>query len=94
MRLRIGKATCSRCPAIYAVEDAKAVHEILGQGYHVVVGNPPYIIVRDRSSERCLPRAVLDLPSEILAWSSVHPAVLGPRDPAGAKRTVAVATSG
>jgi hypothetical protein len=36
-------------PAIYAVEDRKTLQEILGQGYHVVVGNPPYIIVRDRS---------------------------------------------
>ena len=35
-------------PAIYAVEDRKTLQEILGQGYHVVVGNPPYIIVRDR----------------------------------------------
>lgn len=33
---------------IYAVEDRQAVSQILGQGYHVVVGNPPYIIVRDR----------------------------------------------
>ncbi|MBN9519353.1 BREX-2 system adenine-specific DNA-methyltransferase PglX [bacterium] len=30
-------------------EDPKAANEILGQGYHVVVGNPPYIIVRDRA---------------------------------------------
>jgi hypothetical protein len=36
-------------PAIYAVEEAKVVDEILDQGYHVVVGNPPYIIVRDKS---------------------------------------------
>jgi hypothetical protein len=35
-------------PAIYAVEEAKAVDEILDEGYHVVVGNPPYIIARDR----------------------------------------------
>lgn len=35
-------------PAIYAVEDRKTLQQILGQGYHVVVGNPPYIIVRDR----------------------------------------------
>jgi hypothetical protein len=35
-------------PAIYAVEEAKAVDAILDQGYHIVVGNPPYIIVRDR----------------------------------------------
>lgn len=36
-------------PAIYAVEDRKTLHEILGQGYHVVVGNPPYITVKDKS---------------------------------------------
>lgn len=35
-------------PSIYAVEDRKTLQQILGQGYHVVVGNPPYIIVRDR----------------------------------------------
>ena len=35
-------------PNIYAVEDRKTLQGILGQGYHVVVGNPPYIIVRDR----------------------------------------------
>jgi hypothetical protein len=34
---------------IYALEDRDALEQILGQGYHVVVGNPPYIIVRDRS---------------------------------------------
>ena len=36
-------------PAIYAVEEAKAVDEILDQGYHVVVGNPPYITVKDKA---------------------------------------------
>ena len=36
-------------PAIYAVEDRKSLHEILGQGYHVVVGNPPYITVKDKA---------------------------------------------
>lgn len=36
-------------PAIYAVEEAKAVDEILDQGYHVVVGNPPYINVKDKA---------------------------------------------
>ena len=35
-------------PDIYAVEDRTLLQKILGQGYHVVVGNPPYIIVRDR----------------------------------------------
>ena len=36
-------------PAIYAVEDRKALQEVLGQAYHVVVGNPPYITVKDRT---------------------------------------------
>jgi len=34
-------------PTIYAVEDRKTLQEILSQGYHVVVGNPPYITVKD-----------------------------------------------
>jgi hypothetical protein len=38
----------SWAPEIYACEDKELVNEILGQKYHVVVGNPPYIIVRDR----------------------------------------------
>ena len=36
-------------PAIYAVEDRKTLQQILGQGYHVVVGNPPYITVKDKA---------------------------------------------
>jgi hypothetical protein len=39
----------SWAPDIYACEEKEAVQEILGQQYHVVVGNPPYIIVRDRT---------------------------------------------
>ena len=38
----------SWAPEIYACEEPLAIKEILGQQYHVVVGNPPYIIVRDR----------------------------------------------
>lgn len=34
---------------IFAVEQPAELRRILGQGYHVVVGNPPYIIVRDRA---------------------------------------------
>ncbi len=34
---------------IYAVEDPAALRKILGQGYHVVVGNPPYITVKDKA---------------------------------------------
>jgi hypothetical protein len=36
---------------IYAVEDPAALREILGQGYHVVVGNPPYITVKGQGPE-------------------------------------------
>jgi hypothetical protein len=31
----------------FQVEDAKELHRILGQQYHAVVGNPPYITVKD-----------------------------------------------
>ncbi len=34
-------------PPIYATEDRNELQRILGQGYHVVVGNPPYITVKD-----------------------------------------------
>ncbi len=33
----------------YEVEDVEALHRILGQQYHAVVGNPPYITVKDRN---------------------------------------------
>lgn len=37
----------SWAPEIFACEDRQAIQEILGQPYHAVVGNPPYIVVRD-----------------------------------------------
>ena len=33
----------------FLAEDIDALNRILGQQYHVVVGNPPYIIVRDKA---------------------------------------------
>lgn len=33
----------------YEVENGEALHRILGQQYHAVVGNPPYITVKDRA---------------------------------------------
>jgi hypothetical protein len=33
----------------YEVEDTNALHRILGQQYHAVVGNPPYITVKDKA---------------------------------------------
>jgi hypothetical protein len=37
----------SWAPEIYACEDKDSVKEVLGQQYHAVVGNPPYITVKD-----------------------------------------------
>ena len=34
---------------VYEVEDAELLNRILGQRYHVVVGNPPYITVKDKA---------------------------------------------
>jgi hypothetical protein len=34
---------------VYRVEDLTELNRILGQQYHVVVGNPPYITVKDRA---------------------------------------------
>ena len=34
---------------VYAVEEPKEVARILGQQYHAVVGNPPYITVKDKA---------------------------------------------
>lgn len=34
---------------VYQTEDAQALKETLGQTYHVVVGNPPYITVKDKA---------------------------------------------
>lgn len=34
---------------VYEVEDAEQLNRILGQRYHVVVGNPPYITVKDKA---------------------------------------------
>ena len=33
----------------YEAEDREELHRILGQQYHVVVGNPPYITVKDKA---------------------------------------------
>lgn len=44
----LGTEEESWAPEIYACEDKDAISEVLGQQYHAVVGNPPYIIVRDR----------------------------------------------
>ena len=39
----------SWAPEIFACEDKQTIQEVLGQQYHAVVGNPPYITVKDKS---------------------------------------------
>src|SRR5208337_5222084 len=41
-----------RVSPIYAVEEPDAANEILDQGYHAVVGNPPYITVKDEAQNK------------------------------------------
>jgi hypothetical protein len=43
------EAEGSWAPEIYACEDQQAINEVLGQQYHAVVGNPPYITVKDKA---------------------------------------------
>ena len=37
---------------VLEVEDKDKLAKILGQQYHAVVGNPPYIIVKDKRTEK------------------------------------------
>ena len=59
----------------YEVEDIEALHRILGQPYHAVVGNPPYITVKDRavsdgSTARATHRATASIRSPCPSWSA------------------------
>ncbi|MEW4454505.1 BREX-2 system adenine-specific DNA-methyltransferase PglX [Bremerella sp. JC817] len=45
----LGTEEESWAPEIYACEDKEAVSEVLGQQYHAVVGNPPYITGKDKA---------------------------------------------
>ena len=42
----------SWAPEIYACEDKDAISEALGQQYHAVVGNPPFITPKDSASRK------------------------------------------
>jgi len=44
----LGTEEESWAPEIYACEDKDAITEALSQQYHAVVGNPPYITVKDK----------------------------------------------
>ena len=56
----------SWAPEIYACEDKEGLQEVLGQQYHAVVGNPPYITVKDQALNAAYRERYLDLPSAIL----------------------------
>jgi|694.fasta_scaffold79988_2 hypothetical protein len=45
----LGTKEESWAPEIYACEDKEAISEVLGQQYHAVVGNPPYIVPKDKA---------------------------------------------
>lgn len=45
----LGTTEESWAPEIYACEDKEAISEVLGQQYHAVVGNPPYIVPKDKA---------------------------------------------
>jgi hypothetical protein len=67
---------------IYAVEDRSELQRILNQGYHAVVGNPPYITVKDKSQgdayrklySACHRKYSLSVPFAQRFWQlAVHP---------------------
>ena len=67
---------------IYALEDPAGLEAILDRQYHAVVGNPPYITVKDAALNARYRKRWDDLPPEVLAGRAVHRAVLRP----GARR--------
>ncbi len=50
----------------------RELNRILGQQYHVVVGNPPYITVKDQALNQAYRNRLLDLPSPVLPRCAVH----------------------
>ena len=59
--------------AALPMEDSEQLRVILQtQGYHVVVGNPPYINVQDPELRQSLPPALLFVFREIPSKRSVH----------------------
>ena len=80
MPICTSRRICSRWTRSTPSKTARRLQEILGQGYHVVVGNPPYITVKDKAQNEAY-RDCTDLPSEILARRAVHSAILGTGDP-------------
>ena len=72
----LGTEEESWAPEIYACEDKEAISEVLGQQYHAVVGNPPYITVKDKSLNQAYRDRYSTCHRQVFAWRSVHRAVL------------------
>lgn len=51
-QLPLGDGSEAAHPHAFAAEDVREAERILGQRYHAVVGNPPYITVRDKALNR------------------------------------------
>ena len=69
---------------VLEVEDHDQLERILGQRYHVVVGNPPYITVKDKALNQAYRDKYPDLPPPILAGRAFYRALLRPH-PSGTK---------
>ena len=67
---------------VYDTEDADDLRRILGARYHVVVGNPPYITVKDKALNEAYRQRFGSCHMTVLAGRSVHGAVLRPGDAA------------
>ena len=63
-------------PSIYAVEEPNLAHEILDQGYHAVVGNPPYITVKDDAHNESYREPVPHVLSQVFTRSPFYLTIL------------------
>ena len=64
---------------VYDTEDADELRRILGRRYHVVVGNPPYITLKDTALNEAYRERFGSCHTTVLAGRAVHGAVLRPR---------------
>lgn len=60
----------------YEAEDVEAVRALLGRGWHAVVGNPPYITVKDPALNAAYRTRFDTVFGQIQPGCSVHRAVL------------------
>ena len=61
---------------VYLVEDREELARILGQQYHAVVGNPPYITVKDKALNQAYRDRYGSCHRQVLSRCALHGAVL------------------